>query len=174
MYQAFDQLPLAKECDAFYSGHVFICIFFLSFLQHKPCRNECHLAFYIWRYYGLPRQSWCWVYVNFYYFFNCNLCLFCIFSVKSQKENPSYNINKTKMSNIIIITPKHTWGNSKNKAAEEILFIWQLLEKVCQPFLEYYMRRVEKQEGVLYQNNSQFASTFLLIFRLIYTMCDNM
>lgn len=110
---------------------------------------------------------------TFIIFFNCNLCLFCIFSVKSQKENPSYNINKTKMSNIIIITPKHTWGNSKNKAAEEILFIWQLLEKVCHPFLEYYMRRVEKQEGVLYQNNSQFACTFLLIFRIIYTMCDN-
>jgi len=41
-------------------------------------------------------------------FFNCSLFLFCIFSVKSQKENSSCGINKTEMSNIMITTPKHT------------------------------------------------------------------
>lgn len=74
-----------------------------------------------------------------------SLCLFCVFSVKSQKENSSCTINKTKMSSIMIITPKHTCRNSKNKAVEVILFIWQLLEKVGQIFLEYYIRTVKNR-----------------------------
>lgn len=83
------------------------------------------------------------------------VCFFYIFSVKNQKEN------------------------SKNKAIEEILFIWQLLEKVCQEVLEY--SESEKQDDVLYQNNSQFACTYPLVFKiiyviycvLVYTICDS-
>lgn len=83
------------------------------------------------------------------------VCFFYIFSVKNQKEN------------------------SKNKAIEEILFIWQLLEKVCQEVLEY--SESEKQDDVLYQNNSQFTCTYPLVFKiiyvkycvLVYTICDS-
>lgn len=36
------------------------------------------------------------------------------------------------MPRVMIITPKHIWGNSYKIAVEQILFIQQLLEKVDQ------------------------------------------
>lgn len=74
------------------------------------------------------------------------------------------------MSNIMIITPNHTWGKSKNRVVEKILFIQQLLEKMGQRLLEY-CEDSEKHEGVLYHNNVHFACTFLLAFRTTSTAC---
>lgn len=107
-----------------------LCLYlpFFSLFQHKPWRNECHLAFYIWRYFGLPRQSWCWVYVNFY-----SLFLIAVFacSVFSQFKV------KRKILHVVLRQRCQIWSLHL-KTLEEIPKI-KLLKEPCL-FVSYWKR----------------------------------
>lgn len=107
MSQPFDQLLLAKKCGGVYSGHVFTFIFLSFFCSISHVEMSVILHFIYGGVLDFPDKVDVG-YMSTFIIFNCSLCLFCIFSVKCQNESSSCSINKTKMSNLMIITPKLT------------------------------------------------------------------
>lgn len=59
----------------------------------------------------------------------------------------------------------------KKKAVEEILFIWQLLEKVCQLVLEYSMRRVKNRMMFYTKTIPNWPVASFSFSDNIYTIC---